>query len=289
MSTLYELLGALSHDDAEALRAAFRKAVKGAHPDLKPDDPDAALKFREIVRANEILCDSEQRNAYDHLLHLARLEAEAVSKAAPAAKIRKVATAVMAFTGVPAMIIGGYLLFMDLSSSASLASANNVESGTAVPLVAAASPVGSLNGSEKSEGPTEPDTTPVAASVVASSAFTTPTPQRSPPLDPIANAGVGSMQEVQFNHDDDFTMAGVDHPALQPAVIFYRLQKNDGAFAAWPDKPLQQLKSRNAVPRTIRRPRLDQASGTPLAPSIFSPMRKATIDTSREKRRYANR
>jgi curved DNA-binding protein CbpA len=284
MSTLYELLGALSHDDAEALRTAFRKAVKGAHPDLQPDDPDAALKFREIIRANEILCDPEQRKAYDHLLDLARLEAETLSKQTPAAKIRKVATAVMAFSGVSAMIIGGYLLFMDLSSSASLASANNVESGTVVPLVAAASPVGSLNATEKSEAPTELDTIPVAAS----SASATPTTQRSPPSDLIANAGVGSMQEVQFNHDDDFTISDVDHPALQPAVMFYRLQKNDGAFPTWPAKPIQQLKSCNAGPSIIRRPRLDQASGTPLARSI-SPMRKATIDTSREKHRYANR
>jgi curved DNA-binding protein CbpA len=288
MSTLYELLGALSHDDAEALRTAFRKAVKGAHPDLKPDDPDAALKFREIVRANQILCDPEQRKAYDHLLDLARLEAEAVSKQAPAARIRKVASAVMAFTGVTAMIIGGYLLFMDLSSSASLASANNVESGTAIPLAAAASPLGSLNGTEKSEGPAESDTTPVAAAAVASSVSTTPATQRSPSLDLIANAGVESIQEMRFNHDDDFTISGVDRPALQPAVIFYRLQKIDGAFAAWPAKPVQQPKSGNAVPRIVRRPRLDQASGTPSALSIPA-LRRATMDASREKRRYANR
>src|ERR1700688_2850540 len=71
MNTLYDLLGALPHDNAEALRAAFRRAVKGAHPDVRPDDPEAALKFREIVRANDILGDDEQRAAYDHLLELA--------------------------------------------------------------------------------------------------------------------------------------------------------------------------------------------------------------------------
>ena len=57
MKTLYDLLGALPKDDAEELRTAFRRAAKGAHPDLHPGDPDAALKFREIVRANEILGD----------------------------------------------------------------------------------------------------------------------------------------------------------------------------------------------------------------------------------------
>ena len=51
MNTLYDLLGALPHDDAEGLRTAFRQAVKGAHPGIRPGDPDAALKFRQIVRA----------------------------------------------------------------------------------------------------------------------------------------------------------------------------------------------------------------------------------------------
>ena len=52
METLYDLLGALPRDDADELRAAFRRAAKGAHPDLNPSDPDAGQKFREIVRAN---------------------------------------------------------------------------------------------------------------------------------------------------------------------------------------------------------------------------------------------
>ena len=45
MQTLYDLLGALPNDDAGALRAAFRRAVKGAHPDIRPGDPDAARKI----------------------------------------------------------------------------------------------------------------------------------------------------------------------------------------------------------------------------------------------------
>src|ERR1700736_4491492 len=95
MKTLYDLLGALPHDDAEELRTAFRRAVKGAHPDLRPGDPNAALRFREIVRANEILADAEQREAYDHLLELARLEQEPASRHAIAAKVHKLAAGVM--------------------------------------------------------------------------------------------------------------------------------------------------------------------------------------------------
>ena len=74
MDTLYDLLGALPRDDAEELRVAFRRAVKGTHPDLHPGDPDAGFKFRQIVRANGILADPDQRATYDHLLDLAEQE-----------------------------------------------------------------------------------------------------------------------------------------------------------------------------------------------------------------------
>ena len=109
--TLYDLLGARPNDDAENLKVAFRKAAKGAHPDINPGDPDAALKFRQIVRANEILSDEEQRAAYDHLLNLARLEQEAASKRATAEAIRRLATGVMVLAGVSVVSVGGYLLF----------------------------------------------------------------------------------------------------------------------------------------------------------------------------------
>src|SRR5204862_494863 len=46
MKTLYDLLGALPHDDEEALRTAFRSAVKDAHPDIRPGEPSAALSIR---------------------------------------------------------------------------------------------------------------------------------------------------------------------------------------------------------------------------------------------------
>jgi len=125
MKTLYELLGALPHDDAEALRSAFRRAVKGAHPDIRPGDPDAALKFRQIVRANQILCDAEEREAYDHLLELAHLEQVSASKHAVAAKVHRLASGVIALTGASVVTVGGYLLFIHLSA-ASVASISNV-------------------------------------------------------------------------------------------------------------------------------------------------------------------
>lgn len=114
MDTLYELLGALPRDDAEGLRTAFRKAVKGTHPDLRPGDPDAALKFRQIVRANEILADPEQRAAYDHLLVLAKQEKSRALTLPIAAKIHKVASGMMAVASASIVTAGGYLIFMHM-------------------------------------------------------------------------------------------------------------------------------------------------------------------------------
>jgi len=120
METLYDLLGALPNDDADALRAAFRRAVKRVHPDINSEDLDAGLKFRRIVRANEILGDAEQRAAYDHLLTLAHQEQEQEQAAKPAAgdKVYKVASGVMALAGISVVAVGGYALFVQLSANA---------------------------------------------------------------------------------------------------------------------------------------------------------------------------
>ena len=109
MDTLYDLLGALPRDDADELRVAFRRAVKGAHPDLNPGDPDAGLKFMEIVRANEILSDEEQRAAYDHLLVLARKEQK---QRATATVMHKAATSVIALVAAASLGASGYLLVL---------------------------------------------------------------------------------------------------------------------------------------------------------------------------------
>jgi curved DNA-binding protein CbpA len=116
METLYDLLGALPNDDADELRAAFRRAVKRVHPDINSEDLDAGLKFRRIVRANEILGDAEQRAAYDHLLALAQQEQAA--KPAAADKVHKVASGVMALAGISVVAVGVYALFVHLSANA---------------------------------------------------------------------------------------------------------------------------------------------------------------------------
>ena len=153
MKTLYDLLGALPHDDAEGLRSAFRRAVKGAHPDIRPGDPDAALKFRQIVRANEILADAELRAAYDDLLELARLDQESAFEHTIVARIHKLASSVIAIVGGSVATAAAYLLFMHMSA-ASVAQANYVDvTNQASPQIAAFSPAGSPDRAEKSAVP----------------------------------------------------------------------------------------------------------------------------------------
>jgi hypothetical protein len=110
MGTLYDLLGALPSDDAEELRVAFRKAAKATHPDLNPDNPDAALRFRELVRAYDILTDTEQRATYDQLLAIA-LQPPATQETRTYETMRKVASNTMAATIISAVLVGGYTLF----------------------------------------------------------------------------------------------------------------------------------------------------------------------------------
>jgi len=110
MGTLYDLLGALPSDDAEGLRTAFRKAAKATHPDINPENPDAALRFRELVRAYDILTDAEQRETYDQLLAIA-LQPPATKAVRTYETVRKVASNTMAATIISAVLVGGYVLF----------------------------------------------------------------------------------------------------------------------------------------------------------------------------------
>src|SRR6202035_2932452 len=186
MNTLYDLLGALPHDNAEALRAAFRRAVKGAHPDVRPDDPEAALKFREIVRANDILGDDEQRAAYDHLLELARLEHLSEARHAIAARVHKLASGVIAMAGASVVTVGGYLLFVHMSV-ASVATANDMDvTLRATREIIASGPTGSADTSGESASPTKR-----GGAVIAGEANVPDpaTPQAHAESAPPANAG----------------------------------------------------------------------------------------------------
>jgi curved DNA-binding protein CbpA len=284
MKTLYDLLGALPSDDAEGLRAAFRRAVKGAHPDIHPGDPDAALKFRQIVNANEILGDAEQRTAYDHLLDLARLEQESASRHAVAAKVHKLAAGVMAFSGASVVTVGGYLLFMHISA-ASVAPANKVEVTVGASAeIAQVSPAGSPDMTDMSASPGTASVPGEA--IVASAALIQPDAERvpaanvGPALDSarrdarsLRARGVFAYRNGDLNGaiadldqaihlDPKFSAAYIDR-----GIVFYRLQKFDRAFADISRaKRIEKASRSKSAPTMAKRQRIDQAA---IAPSLM--------------------
>jgi curved DNA-binding protein CbpA len=128
MGTLYDLLNALPEDDADALRAAFRKAAKANHPDNNAGDPNAPLRFRRIIRANAVLSDERQRAHYDRLLAIALRERRL--------KQERRLKFVIAGSIFPAALLGGYLF--GYVSKASLVAAQVIEVSVRQPAPTAA-------------------------------------------------------------------------------------------------------------------------------------------------------
>jgi tetratricopeptide (TPR) repeat protein len=122
--TLYELLDALADDDADGLRAAFRKAVKAHHPDNNPGDPDAAQRFRRVVRAHAILSDEQQRATYDACLVKARQQAQD-TKRSIFSQIRRLAPDIVSSIVIGFMSIGAFLL-VEKASTMRVTSARTV-------------------------------------------------------------------------------------------------------------------------------------------------------------------
>jgi curved DNA-binding protein CbpA len=297
MNTLYDLLGALPHDNAEALRAAFRRAVKGAHPDVRPDDPEAAVKFREIVRANDILGDDEQRAAYDHLLELARLEQLSEARHAIAARVHKLASGVIAMAGASVVTVGGYLLFMHMSV-ASVAPANDMDVTLRAPREIVAIGAGSADTSGESASPAKRGSAAVPGEANVPDAAM---PQAHAESAPPANAGpaphlaaseAGLLRARVISTDGEVHRSGPDQslpldPRLLPAyadrgIIFYRPREFDGAFAdGTPAKRIGKASRPKSPPTMARQPRFDHAAIAPAAVPL--PRRRtAAQDPSRE-------
>ena len=58
-----EVLELESDADFEAIRSAWRRLAKAHHPDVKPGDPAAAVRFQSIQAAFEVLRRAEERRA----------------------------------------------------------------------------------------------------------------------------------------------------------------------------------------------------------------------------------
>jgi hypothetical protein len=211
METLYDLLGALPNDDADELRAAFRRAVKRVHPDINPQDLDAGLKFRRIVRANEILGDPEQRAAYDHLLTRAHHEQE---QTAAADKVHKVASGVMALAGISVVAVSGYVLFVQLSANNALTPATATTEALYEPAAIVATGPAEEGAASVSAAPQETSgRADIATSLIVPAAETAPGPARPP---------AGHTPK----HAPKFASAYTDR-----SILLYHLRKFRHAFA----------------------------------------------------------
>ncbi|QWG19357.1 DnaJ domain-containing protein [Bradyrhizobium sediminis] len=274
--TLYELLGALPNDDAEGLRTAFRRAVKGAHPDIRPGDPDAAWNFRRIVRAHEILGDAEQRAAYDHLLDLAHIEAASANGHATAARIHKLASGVIALAAASVVTVGGYVLFMHMSS-AMVAPADRPAMHASASVDPAPPPVTTGKGASlaKDEGagiPAEaggPDT-----DVPKANAGNIPAAKVGPALDLATRDARPSRARSALTHRNGNPNRAVAAPnqasLLDPnmtaarndrGIMFHRLRRFERAFA--------DIAPTNRVENQIEKPvRVKPASATAAAPRL---------------------
>ena len=254
MGTLYDLLGALPDDNAEGLRVAFRRAAKATHPDTNPDNPDAALRFRRLVRAHQILSDAEQRAAYDQLLTIAtRPPAPPPRQAVVYEKIHRGATNTMAATLIAAALIGGYTVFSHVSTTSAMSEGTaKVADGSPVE-VAAALPqpeivrVVALDRRETVAAVNEPDTT--GALAAAANAINPPLavialPALAPsPVPAPADArtlrdrgifayrggdlgGALAHFNLAISQDPGFAAAYIDR-----GIVFYRMRNFQRAFA----------------------------------------------------------
>jgi len=256
MGTLYDLLGALPDDDAEALRAAFRRAAKATHPDINPDNPDAALRFRQLVRAHNILSDAEQRATYDQLLAVATrppLPPAPPPRAAVYEKIHRGATNTMAATIIAAVLIGGYTVFSHISKTEAMpdsmgraAESSPLEVTSALPQAAGVRDV-TAEKRENAAAVNEPTTTDAVA--VAANAINPPlavitsaAPAASPVPAP-ADARTLHQRGMSAYRGGDlrgalahFNLAIAQDPGFAAAyidrgIVFYRMRNFDRAFA----------------------------------------------------------
>ena len=117
MKNLYDLLGARPYDDAGPLRKAYRKAAKASHPDHHGGDQDAAVRFRQIVEAYNILRDAEQRAAYNRFLEFQRKPLRAKLKRAISELKHHILHDSVVAVALTIAVAGGHTLFVHISEA----------------------------------------------------------------------------------------------------------------------------------------------------------------------------
>lgn len=277
MGTLYDLLGALPNDDAEGLRVAFRRAAKATHPDTNPDNPDAALRFRQLVRAHNILSDAEQRATYDQLIAIAtRPPAPPPRQSVVYEKIHRGATNTMAATLIAAVLIGGYTVFSHVSKTSAMSEGTaQAAEGPIVEIAAVSQPAATvrdvmLDRRETVAAVNEPDTTGAVAAAVNAinpplAVITLPALAASPPTAPADARTLRERGMFAYRGGDlsgalaHFNLAIAQDPAFAAAyidrgIVFYRLRNFQSAFADMAQAKRLEKKGRSKTAAGDKRP-----------------------------------
>jgi curved DNA-binding protein len=63
----YKILGLSKNATKDEIKKAYRVLARKHHPDINPQNKDAAGRFSEINEANEVLSDNKKRRKYDNL------------------------------------------------------------------------------------------------------------------------------------------------------------------------------------------------------------------------------
>jgi DnaJ-class molecular chaperone len=75
--SLYEILGVHEKASAQEIRSAYRRAALHIHPDKNLDSPEeAAIKFRKLQHAYEVLGNPSSRASYDSYSGTRHVEGE---------------------------------------------------------------------------------------------------------------------------------------------------------------------------------------------------------------------
>lgn len=291
MKTLYDLLEALPDDDADELRAAFRKAAKANHPDFNPGNAEASERFRRIVRANAILSDGQQRAAYDRLLEIATRQQNPPPKRSSI--IRRLAADALTSAVVTVVLIAGYFVYRS-ADRLPLASAQVVEMAKSEPApavtVKAAEIADASSQAEQRATPdsqhtkpdgieasnTAPDVTPQAAdepakpdnSAVAATTEVASASEYVPPAGDYGTRDVKFYRErgMRAYRDGDLYLAlanfdlaidldpGLPESYIDRGIVFHRLGDLKRAFSDVAEAKRIEAVNRNKVPSVARAP-----------------------------------